>query len=102
MDEHTITGSLETVPSTLPKLHQETASGEDSGDFAKGGVGVTKYIVHHIGMQYPTGFDSLSDRSAVEWALEDAKRHNLVVAKVKNFINGEIIYENPKGKEEAA
>lgn len=58
-----------------------------------------KYMVYHVGMFSPVGFDAWSDQHAIEWAIEDAKRHNLMVKKIKNFITCEIVYVMPDGKE---
>lgn len=61
-----------------------------------------KYMVYHTGMFYPVGFDAWSDQRAIEWAIEDAKHHNLSVSKVKNFMKGEVVYEIQEREEEVS
>lgn len=60
-----------------------------------------KYMIYYANTQFPFGIDAWSDRRAIEWAHEDAKLHNLVVKKVKNFITEEIVYQ-PVTKGESA
>lgn len=58
-----------------------------------------KYMVYHVGMFSPVGFDAWSDQHAIDWSFQDAKRHNLTVRKIKNYMTGEIIYEIQKKEE---